>query len=630
MKTTYDVIVVGAGHAGCEAALATAHMGLDTLIITMNLDGIAALSCNPNIGGTGKGHLVREVDALGGYMAENIDKTYLQSRTLNVSKGPAVHSLRVQADKRRYHEEMKKKLENTEHLRLRQMEAVDVIIEDGAAKGIVLRDGREIYGKAVILATGTYLKGRVFIGENIYDSGPDGRFPSNLLSDNLKKRGIVLRRLKTGTPARVHRDSLNLSVMEVQEGDQPVTPFSFMNDERDMTREQMDCYLTHTTERLHQYIGANMERSALYSGAIEGTGPRYCPSIEDKIRRFPDRTDHQVFLEPESASTKEVYVQGVSTSMPEEVQEEMYRMITGMEQCKIMRPGYAIEYDAIFATDLKSTLESKEVDHLFFAGQINGSSGYEEAAAQGIIAGINAANAILGRPPFVLRRDEGYIGVLIDDLVTKITYEPYRMMTARAEYRLSLRQDNADLRLTEKGYHLGLATEERYLRMQRRKELFETAIKELKKEKLTPTDATNEKLRTFTTEIKTPVSLYDLLRRPEVNMNHILSLYHMSTPLTSELKRLVETEIKYEGYIQKTRERMAKLEKQEERKIPPSIEYHNIPGLKKEAADKLDRIRPETLGQAGRISGVSPADHNVLAIFLEMESRKKAQLPEEN
>lgn len=618
----YDLIVVGAGHAGCEAAIAAANMGVKTLIITMNLDGIAALSCNPNIGGTGKGHLVREVDALGGYMGLNIDKSYIQSRMLNTSKGPAVHSLRVQADKIEYHKYMKQKLENTENLRLRQMEATDIIVEDGEVKGIEIRDGRKIYSKAVILATGTYLKGRVFIGKNIYESGPDGRFPSNILSDNLKKRDITLRRLKTGTPARVDKKSLNFSVMEVQEGDKEITPFSFLNSEEDIKREQLNCYLTHTTSEMHDFIRENMGESALYSGAIEGTGPRYCPSIEDKIKRFPDREDHQVFLEPEGESTDEFYVQGVSTSMPEYVQEQMYKMITGMEDVRIMRPGYAIEYDAIFGTTLKSTLESKDIKNLFFAGQINGSSGYEEAAAQGIIAGINAARNIKGESEFTIKRDEGYIGVLIDDLVTKITYEPYRMMTARAEHRLTLRQDNADIRLTQKGFDIGLATEERLNKMISRKQKLEEAVQLLEKTKITPTEEINNLLSEFTTPIKTAISLKELLRRPEMRIETLLKLFPIDINLDKEMRLLVETEVKYEGYIKKNNDRIKRMEKFEDRKLPEEIDYTAIKGLKKEAADKLSMIRPETLSQASRISGVSPSDMNVLMIHLEMERRK--------
>lgn len=628
LKDEYDIVVVGAGHAGSEAAIAAANMGLKTLIITMNLDGIAALSCNPNIGGTGKGHLVRELDALGGYMALNIDKVYLQSRMLNTSKGPAVHSLRVQADKIRYHEEMKKKLESTENLTLRQMEATDIIIEDGEVKGVVVRDGRTIKAKAVVIATGTYLGGKVFIGDLNYNSGPDGRFPSMLLSEGLKKHGITLRRLKTGTPARVNRDSLDFTEMEAQHGDKIVTPFSFMNDEKDIRREQVDCYLTHTNEKMHEYIRENMDRSALYGGLIEGTGPRYCPSIEDKVKRFPDRSDHQVFIEPESASTKEMYVQGISTSMPEDVQENMYKMVRGMENCEIMRPGYAIEYDAIFATDLKSTLESKTIKNLFFAGQINGSSGYEEAASQGLIAGINAANNVLGHEPFVLRRDEGYIGVLIDDLVTKISYEPYRMMTARAEYRLSLRQDNADLRLTKKGYDVGLATEERLERTLKKEELLNAAENEMKGIVLTPKDDINEKVSSFTTPIKTATTLLDLLKRPEVRIDVLLEKFPIETELNRELRLLLETEVKYSGYIKKTEERINKHHKEENRILGNDFDYDSVPGLKKEALQKLKKIKPETIAQASRISGVSPSDINVIMIHMEIEKRKKEKRSE--
>lgn len=618
----YDLIVIGAGHAGCEAALIASKMGIKTLIITINLDGIAALSCNPNIGGTGKGHLVKEVDALGGMMGLISDKTYLQSRILNRSKGPAVHSLRVQMDKRKYHEEMKKTLENQKNLELRQMEATDLLIEDGEIKGIQIRDGRNIFAKAVVVATGTYLGGKVFIGENIYSSGPDGRFPSNILSENMKKRGITLRRLKTGTPPRIHRDSIDFSVMEEQLGDEVVTPFSFMNTPESIKKEQVPCYLTHTTTEMHDFILENMEKSALYSGKIEGTGPRYCPSIEDKIKRFTDKKDHQVFIEPEGITTKEMYLQGVSTSMPEHIQEEMIKMITGLENAKIMRPGYAIEYDAIFATDLKSTLESKTIKNLFFAGQINGSSGYEEAACQGLVAGINASLNILGREEFVLNRDESYIGVLIDDLVSKISYEPYRMMTARAEHRLKLRQDNADVRLTEKGYKAGSVSEERLTKLKEKLAILDEIRKELMETKITPSRETNEKVEKYTKPLKTAISLYDFLKRPEINFEILEGLFPIKTKLTEELKMYIETETKYSGYIEKSEDRLKKMKKMEETTLPYDFDYTKVKGLKKEAEAKLMQVKPENLRQAGNISGVNPADIWALMIHLEMEKRK--------
>ena len=475
----YDVIVIGAGHAGCEAALASARMGMKTLMLTMSLDSIALMPCNPNIGGTGKGHLVREIDALGGEMAINIDKSFIQSRMLNTSKGPAVHSLRVQADKNKYHREMKKVLEDEKNLTLQQGEVVEIIVEDNIVKGVETRTGAIYNGKAVILCTGTYLRGRIYMGEVNFESGPNGLFPSNILSEALKKIGIKLRRFKTGTPARVHRDSINFDVMEVQPGDEEIVPFSFLNIDKKFDVEQVPCYLTYTTEKTHEIIRKNLDRSPMYAGVIEGIGPRYCPSIEDKVVRFSDKEKHQIFIEPEGLDTKEMYVQGMSSALPEEVQKEMYRTVIGLENVEFMRDAYAIEYDCIDPTTLKSTLEYKEISNLFFAGQINGSSGYEEAAAQGLIAGINAVQNIKGKEPFTLDRSEAYIGVLIDDLVTKGTNEPYRMMTSRAEYRLILRQDNADLRLTEKGYKIGLASEERYRKVLYKKEMIEKELNRL-------------------------------------------------------------------------------------------------------------------------------------------------------
>ncbi|WP_333657547.1 tRNA uridine-5-carboxymethylaminomethyl(34) synthesis enzyme MnmG, partial [Tissierella praeacuta] len=521
----YDVIVVGAGHAGVEAALASSRMGMNTMIMTMSLDSIVALSCNPNIGGTGKGHLVREIDALGGEMALNIDKSFIQSRMLNTSKGPAVHSLRVQADKKLYHTEMKKVLEDEPNLTLRQGEVIDILLEDNKVKGVLTRTGAIYNCKAVVLATGTYLKGRIYMGEVNYESGPDGMFPSIILSDSLKEKGFKLRRLKTGTPARVHRDSIDYSKMEIQPGDKEVIPFSFLNMDKVFDKEQVPCYLTYTTEKMHQIIRNNLHRSPMYAGDIDGVGPRYCPSIEDKIVRFSDKNKHQVFIEPEGLSTKEMYVQGVSSTLPEEVQLEMYKEIIGLENVRFMRSAYAIEYDSIDPTILKRTLEHKEINNLFFAGQINGSSGYEEAASQGLIAGINAVLNIRGEEPFILDRSEAYIGVLIDDLVTKGTDEPYRMMTSRAEYRLTLRQDNADLRLTERGYKIGLVTEERYKKTIAKKESIEREIERLKKVQINPTMENNNIIESLNSSpINTPTTLYDLIKRPELSYDSLSAL----------------------------------------------------------------------------------------------------------
>lgn len=619
----YDVIVVGAGHAGVEAALAASRMGMQTLILTMSLDSIVALSCNPNIGGTGKGHLVREIDALGGEMALNIDRAFIQSRMLNTSKGPAVHSLRVQADKKIYHIEMKKILENEPNLRLLQAEVVDVLLDDNKVMGVTTRTGAVYKGKAVILATGTYLKGRVYMGEINYPSGPDGMFPSNLLSDSLKDKGFNLKRMKTGTPARVHRDSIDFSVMEIQPGDEEVVPFSFMNIDKDLNREQVPCYLTYTTESMHDIIRKNLKRAPMYSGEIHGVGPRYCPSIEDKVVRFSDRDKHQVFIEPEGLSTKEMYVQGVSTSLPLEVQEEMYKKIEGLENVEIMRPAYAIEYDSIDATLLKRTLEHREISNLFFAGQINGSSGYEEAAAQGLIAGINASLNIQGREPFILDRSEAYIGVLIDDLVTKETNEPYRMMTSRAEYRLTLRQDNADLRLTKKGYELGLVTEERYQKTLKKERTVNEELERLKKVKINPTSENNRILEEMgTNPLKTQISMYELIKRPELDYDKTIILDPERPELHKEIKRQVEIQIKYEGYIKKQMIQVEQFKKLENRKLEPDRDYSLIKGLSNEAVQKLNAIKPESVGQASRISGVSPSDINVLLIHLEQERRK--------
>ena len=620
----YDVVIVGAGHAGVEAALASSRMGMQTLMLTMSLDSIVALSCNPNIGGTGKGHLVREIDALGGEMAINIDKTFIQSRMLNTSKGPAVHSLRVQADKKAYHTEMKKVLEDEPNLRLVQGEVIDILIENNEVKGVVTRTGAVYHTKAVVVATGTYLKGRVFIGEVNYSSGPDGRFPSNILSDSLKEKGFKLRRMKTGTPARVHRDSIDYSKMEIQPGDEEIIPFSFLNMGKKYDIEQVPCYLTYTTEEMHEIIRNNLDRSPMYAGEIEGIGPRYCPSIEDKVVRFSDKKKHQIFLEPEGLTTKEIYVQGASSTLPEEVQLEMYKKIIGLENVKFMRTAYGIEYDSIDSTILKRSLEHKEIHNLFFAGQINGSSGYEEAAAQGLIAGINAVQNLKGKEPFILDRSEAYIGVLIDDLVTKGTEEPYRMMTSRAEYRLTLRQDNADLRLTKKGYEIGLVTEERYRLALEKERAVNEELNRLKEVKINPTEENNRILGELgTSAIKSPTTLYELIKRPELNYDMVSILDSTRGELLREIRIQVEIQIKYEGYIKKQMIQIEQFKKLESKKLDHNMDYSQVKGISNEAVQKLNKIKPDSVGQASRISGVSPSDINVLLIYLEQKRRKE-------
>nr|WP_300005118.1 tRNA uridine-5-carboxymethylaminomethyl(34) synthesis enzyme MnmG [Tissierella sp.] len=621
----FDVIVIGAGHAGVEAALSASRMGMNTLMLTMSLDSIVALSCNPNIGGTGKGHLVREIDALGGEMALNIDKSFIQSRMLNTSKGPAVHSLRVQADKKAYHIEMKKMLEDEKNLTIFQGEVIDIIIEDGRAQGVITRTGAKYLSKAVILASGTYLRGRVYIGEVNYASGPDGMFPSNILSDNLIKKGFKLRRMKTGTPARVHRDSIDYSKMEIQPGDEEIIPFSFLNMGKEFHVEQVPCWLTYTTERTHEVIRENLHRSPMYAGEIEGVGPRYCPSIEDKIVRFADKKRHQVFIEPEGLTTKEMYVQGASSTLPEEVQVKMYKEIIGLENVRFMRPAYAIEYDSIDPTILKRTMEHREIDNLFFAGQINGSSGYEEAAAQGLVAGVNATRNIQGKEEFVLDRSEAYIGVLIDDLVTKGTDEPYRMMTSRAEYRLTLRQDNADLRLTQIGYDLGLVKEDRYNMFLEKSKQVREELERLKEVKVNPNAAINEKLEALgSTTTQTPTTISELIRRPELDYESTAIFDPERPDLLREIRLQVQTQIKYEGYIKKQMIQIEQFKKLEKRRLDLNFDYSVIRGLSNESLQKLNKIKPDSVGQASRISGVSPADINVLLIYLEQERRKGA------
>ena len=621
LMDTYDVVVVGAGHAGCEAGLAAARMGMKTLMLSINLEAVAMMACNPSIGGTGKGHLVREIDALGGEMGINIDKTFIQSRMLNTAKGPAVHSLRAQADKNEYHIEMKKTLEAEENLHLKQGEVIDLMIEDGKACGVVLKTGAMYRSKAVILATGTFLAGKIFIGESVFESGPNGLAPSNELAQRLREYGLPIRRFKTGTPARALAKSLDYEKMIPQDGDETVVPFSFMND--DLQKDQVKCWLTYTNETTHEVIRRNFHRSALFGGQIEGVGPRYCPSIEDKVNRFADKKSHQLFIEPEGLYTEEMYIQGMSSSLPEDVQEEFYKTIEGLEHLEIVRPAYAIEYDCIDPLDLKVNLENRHIENLFCAGQFNGSSGYEEAAAQGLMAGINAVCKIKEEMPFILDRSEAYIGVLIDDLVTKGTNEPYRIMTSRAEYRLLLRQDNADMRLTERGYAVGLVKKDRYERLLKKKEVVAEETDRLKKKILQP-DVVNPFLEEKgSTPVKSGISLLELLKRPEITYDDAAVIDDVRPKLSAHQKTMMEVQIKYEGYIIKQQQQIEKFKKLEHKKLPSDLDYFSIEGLRIEARQKLDALRPISVGQASRISGVSPADINVLLIWLEKMRRQK-------
>ena len=612
----YDVIVVGAGHAGCEAALASARMGMKTILITLSLDSIALMPCNPAIGGTGKSQLVKEVDALGGQMGINIDKTLIQSRILNATKGPAVQSVRAQADRIAYQKRMKTILENQENLEVTMDEVVSVLKEGDTVCGVETKFKARYMAKAVILTKGVFLKSKIYMGETNFTSGPLGLPSAEELSDSLKAIGVKLRRFKTGTPARIHGDSINFEVMEPQEGDLEITPFSSLHESNDFDMDQVKCYLTRTTPKTLEIIRSNINRSAMYRGDIQSTGPRYCPSIEDKVVRFSDKPSHQFFIEPEGLDTKEYYIQGFSTSMPLEVQMELYHSVTGLENAQIMRPAYAIEYDCIDPLDLKPSLEIKGIGSLFSAGQFNGTSGYEEAAAQGLMAGINAALKIQGKEPFILDRSEAYIGVLIDDLVTKGTNEPYRMMTSRSEYRLLLRQDNADLRLTEKGREIGVVDDFRYESFLAKKEMIEKELKRLKLEKITQKESEQYFIEREATPLSRTLTLYEFLKRPEADYKGLIELGKGRTDLPKSVIEQCEITAKYEGYINKQLIQVEQFKKLEQKKLPENIEYDLISGLRLEARQKLNEVRPISLGQASRISGVSPADISVLLIYL--------------
>lgn len=624
LTENYDVAIVGAGHAGCEAALACARLGLETIMFTVSVDSIALMPCNPNIGGSSKGHLVKEIDALGGEMGKNIDKTFIQSKMLNVSKGPAVHSLRAQADKQEYTREMRKTLENTDHLTVRQAEVTEIMSEDGMVKGVKTYSGAEYHTKAVVLCTGTYLKARCIYGDISNETGPNGLQAANYLTNSLKELGIEMYRFKTGTPARIDKRSIDFSKMEEQFGDERVVPFSFSTNPEDVQIDQISCWLTYTNEKTHEIIRNNLDRSPLYSGMIEGTGPRYCPSIEDKVVKFADKNRHQVFIEPEGLSTNEMYIGGMSSSLPEDVQYEMYHSVPGLEHAKIVRNAYAIEYDCIDARQLYPTLEFKNIKGLFSGGQFNGSSGYEEAAAQGLVAGINAAMEILGREQLVLDRSESYIGVLIDDLVTKENREPYRMMTSRAEYRLLLRQDNADLRLREKGYRVGLVTQEQYDYIQWKKEKIEEETQRMEHVHVGAVKEVQELLEQYgSTPLKNGISLGDLIRRPELSYDIVAPLDKKRPELPYDVREQININIKYDGYIRRQLKQVEGFKKLENKKLPKDIDYDAISGLRIEAKQKLNAYRPISIGQASRIAGVSPADISVLLVYMESYRRGK-------